>query len=214
MPYGLHRTLPQKATYLTVLREPVDRGISEYYYALSRVVHPEHRTIKRLSLDEYIQLTPYANVQTKLLAGQDPGYDFLSGDCNDEVLESAKRNLSEHFSLVGLTERFEETLALAKIRFGWKIPNYSNFNVTKGRPHKDEVPGEIRGVIEERYRYDVELYRYATKLFEQSIERYTDQIRKDADDIANLKHLSTSRMYYFRGASAVRKAISRLHSYI
>ena len=71
MPFGLHQRLPQAATYLTILRDPVDRGISEYYYALSRIVHPEHRAMKRLGLDEYIRLTPYANVQTKLIAGQD-----------------------------------------------------------------------------------------------------------------------------------------------
>jgi hypothetical protein len=214
MPFGLHRVLPQKATYLTVLRDPVDRGISEYYYALSRVVHPQHRTIKRLSLDEYIQLTPYANVQTKLLAGQDSGYDFLAGDCNEETLDLAKENLTEHFSLVGLTERFEETLALAKALFGWKIENYSSFNITKGRPKKDEVPSEIRNLIGERYRYDTELYQYATKLFDCSIARCGDSISKEAAGIRNLKTLSNGRLYYFRGASAVRKVVSRLHSYI
>jgi Galactose-3-O-sulfotransferase len=214
MPFGLHKILPQKATYLTVLREPVDRGISEYYYALSRVVHPEHRTIRRLSLDKYIQLTPYANVQTKLLAGQDSGYDFLSGDCNDTTLELAKQNLSEHFSLVGLTERFEETLALAKLLFGWKIRHYSSFNVTRGRPTKDEVPAEIRNVIEERYRYDVELYRFAAALFQRSVASYGERVRKDADELKNLKRLPAGRLYYFRGASAIRKVVSRLHSYV
>ncbi len=214
MPFGLHRILPQKATYLTVLREPVDRGISEYYYALSRVVHPEHRTIKRLSLDEYVQLTPYANVQTKLLAGQDPGYDFLSGECDEIIFNRAKRNLAEHFSLVGLTERFEETLALARILFGWKIDNYSSFNVTKGRPSKAEIPSEIQRVIEERYGYDVQLYEYAVKLFERSVEPFADRIRKDADQIKALRHPSMRRSYLFRGASAGRKIVSRLHSYI
>jgi Galactose-3-O-sulfotransferase len=214
MPFGLHRILPQTATYLTVLREPVDRGISEYYYALSRVVHPEHRSMRRLSLHQYIQATPYTNVQTKLLAGEDSGYNFLSGDCTDETLQMAKRNLDEHFSVVGLTERFEETLALAKIRFGWKIDNYSSFNVTRERPKKEEVPRQVQSIIEERYRYDVELYRYALTFFERSIASYGDRIKKEADEIKSLKRLSMGKLYYFHGASAVRKVISRLHSYV
>lgn len=170
--------------------------------------------MKRLSLDEYIKHTPYANVQTKLLAGRDAGYDFLSGDCNQELLERAKENLAEHFGLVGLTERFEETLALTKIRFGWKIENYSSFNVTKGRPRKDEIADDIRCVIEERYRYDVELYRFAVALFERSLEHCSERVHEEAEQIRNLQRLPSIQKYYFRGASAVRKVLSRMHSYI
>jgi hypothetical protein len=214
MPFGLHRVLPQSVSYITVLRDPVDRGISEYYYALSRVVHPEHRSIKRLSLDEYIRATPYANVQTKMLAGQDSGYDFLSGDCTTETLRLAKQNLDEHFSLVGLTERFDETLALAKVLFGWKIENYASFNVTKGRPKREEIPNEVRAAITERYQYDVELYQHAVLLFERTIARYQGQVSEQIEAIERLKHRSTSQLFYFRAASAVRKVVSRMHSYV
>ena len=214
MPFGLHRMLPQKATYLTVLRDPIDRGLSEYYYALSRVVHPEHRAMKRMSLDRYIQLTPYANVQTKLLAGQDSGYDFLSGECTDDTLALAKQNLAAHFSIVGLTERFEETLALAKIRFRWRVQHYSSFNVTRHRLQKHEVPREIHDLIAERYKYDVELYRHAVGLFDQSISRHGDEVQKEVQHIRHLKKVSAARRCYFHCASAARKMVSRLHSYV
>jgi hypothetical protein len=214
MPYGLHSHLPQKATYMTILRDPVDRGISEYYYALSRIVHPEHRAMKRLGLDDYIRLTPYANVQTKLIAGQDSGYDFLSGECDHDTLARAKENLTEHFSVVGLTDRFDETLALTKVLFGWQIENYGSFNVTKGRPKKDQVPSEIRNVIAERYQYDMELYEYATVLFEKSIAHHHDRIRAAVKTIAAVKSMSASRSCYFHASSAARKVISRIHSYI
>jgi hypothetical protein len=214
MPFGLHRRLPQEATYLTILRDPVDRGISEYYYALSRYVHPEHRTMKQLTLDQYVRLTPYANVQTKLLSGQDPGYDFLGGECDDETLERAKDNLATHFSLIGLTERFDETLALAKTLFGWKVENYASFNVTRGRPKKEEIPGEIRSVIADRYHYDVQLYEYAVTLFDRAILRHRNQILNEVKTIAAVKNMARGRSYYFRGSSAARKVISRLHSYI
>jgi galactose-3-O-sulfotransferase len=213
MPFGIHKILKQKATYITVLRDPVDRGISEYYYALSRVAHPQHRMMKRLTLDKYIEMTPYANVQTKLLAGQDPGYDFLGGDCTEETLELAKSNLANYFTLIGLTERFDETLALAKILFGWQIRNYAHFNVTKIRPEKDEVPTEIRDAIAQRYCYDVRLYEYAVGLFNEKLAQYSGRVQDE------LRRISAARSplaaeSYFRSASAVRKAISRIHSYM
>jgi hypothetical protein len=214
MPFGLHRRLSQKSAYFTILRDPVDRGISEYYYALSRVVHPQHRMMKSLGLDEYIRLTPYANVQTKLLAGEDPGYDFLGGDCNDETLEHAKENLLSHFAVAGLTERFDETLALAKVTFGWRLSNYRSFNITKGRPRKEEVPAAIREVIAERYQYDVQLYNFAQGLFEELLARNRDQIRSAMAAINAAKQLSVKRSCYFHAASAIRKAVSRMHSYI
>jgi hypothetical protein len=214
MPFGLHTRLPQPATYLTVLRDPIDRGISEYYYALSRVVHPDHRKMKELTIEEYIQATPHANVQTKLIAGQDPGYDFFAGECTSATLATAKENLLTHFSLVGLTERFEETLALAKAIFGWQVKNYASFNVTKGRPRKDDVPEDIRQAIAERYQYDVALYAFAQELFEQNLQKHADQVRTQMAEIERARGAANGAGYYFRTASAARKMVSRLHSYI
>src|SRR5215472_9066715 len=118
MPFGLHRHLTQPATYLTVLRNPVDRTISDYNFSANGLLHPDHREVKRLTLSEFICTTPYNNIQTKLLAGQIPGYDFLAGECTPQMLTAAIENLRNHFALVGLTERFEESLALAKLIFG------------------------------------------------------------------------------------------------
>jgi hypothetical protein len=46
-----------------------------------------------------------------------------------ETLERAIRNLRS-CAVVGLTERFDETLLIAKKTFGWRMPFYENFNVT------------------------------------------------------------------------------------
>src|SRR5262249_40471330 len=159
-----------------------------------------HRTMKRLSLDEYIRLTPYANVQTKLLSGQDPGYDFLSGECTSATLETAKRNLDKYFALVGLTERFDETLALAKLLLGWKVQQYGSLNVTKQRPAKDDVPAEIRQVIAERYSYDMELYSYAAARFETAVARHRDELAAALISIRRAKEQSATKGLYFRTA--------------
>jgi hypothetical protein len=115
MPFGIHRRLPHPATYITVLREPVERVISEYYFALHYRLHPQHRAMQSLSLEQYAATTPHHNLQCKLLAGLPGPRDFLAGDCTEQTLETAKANLAGHFALAGLTERFDETLALLKV---------------------------------------------------------------------------------------------------
>jgi hypothetical protein len=117
-----------------LLRKPVERVISEYFYRMVRKSHPlADRNIKSFSLRDYVEKLPYDNVQTKLLAGGNPSYDFIGGTCSPAMLETAKRNLTERFSLVGLTERFEETLVLCRIIFGWQVKRYAVQRVTRGK---------------------------------------------------------------------------------
>jgi len=212
MPFGLHNRLSRAATYVTVLRDPVERAISEYYFALTYRLHPEHRMIRRLSLEEYIRTTPYGNVQTRLLGGGDSSYDFLSGECTAETLEFARRNLSEHFAVVGLTERFDETLALAKVILGWKIDRYLHFNVTKGRPPTDHISVSARDLIAERYCYDIELNEYAKRLFGEAVSRHACAVERELRNLRGAKRLGRAQAAYYRGASAIRQGISRVYS--
>jgi hypothetical protein len=212
MPFGLHKRLSQPATYITVLRDPIDRAISQYYFPLTHRLQPRHRVVKNLTLEEYVPITPYKNVQTKLLSGLERGYDFVAGECSAGELELAKRNLSTHFSLVGLTERFDESLALAKIEFGWHIDQYADFNVTRHRPKKDQIPASTRELIREHNRFDVELYDYAVDLFEERVKRHAAKIKEELDAINEAKGLDPLTLIYYKSASAARKAIGRLHS--
>ncbi len=212
MPFGLHKLLPRPASYMTVVREPVERAISEYYFPLSRRTHGQHRMMKQLTLEEFTRTTPHANVQTKMIAGLDRGYDFLAGDCTSATLEAAKENLSRDFALIGITERFDESLALAKMRLGWRVRRYADFNVTRRRPKKEIIPAPLRELIAERNCFDVELYRFATGLFDEMVARHADRIRDEVKMIGVAREISRAALLYYRGASSVRKTVSRIHS--
>jgi len=170
--------------------------------------------MKKLTLEQYIRSTTYANVQTKLIAGIYTGYDFLSGDCTSETLEVAKNNLSRYFSLIGLTERFDESLALAKLTFGWQLRQYADFNVTSVRPSTDNIPLEVRELIAERYQFDIQLYEYATDLFDRMMQPHADAVRRELERVREAKALSRLASTYYRAASTARKAISRINSAI
>jgi hypothetical protein len=159
-----------------------------------------------------MERTPYKNVQTKLLSGLDHGYDFMAGECSASELELAKRNLTTQFSLVGLTERFDESLALAKIEFGWHIQQYADFNVTRHRPKKDQISAATRELITKHNRFDVELYDYTLELFDGRIKRNAARVQEELNAITEAKELNPLTAIYYKGASAARKTINRLHS--
>jgi hypothetical protein len=73
--------------------------------------------------------------------------------------------------VVGLLERFEESLALMKPSFGWMLKNYSSFNVTRSRPTKRELPKLTVDLIAQRNHFDIELYQCAARLFLDAVTK-------------------------------------------
>ena len=212
MPLGIHRRLPQPSTYITFLRDPVERVISAYYFARNYVLHPKHRWMSKLTLEEYVRVSPNHNVQCKCISGRPFVGNHHSGPCDEETLNMAKENLSRDFSFVGLTERFDEGLAILKIMFGWEIAKYAKFNVTKNRMKKGNLPASTVELIAERNKYDVALYEYAVPIFEQIRAKYAAEVQREIDLISQAKELGKLESMYYFGASAARKAISRIHS--
>jgi galactose-3-O-sulfotransferase len=223
MPFGLHRYMPQAARYITLLRDPIDRTASEYYGRRYRRTHPiADRDAKLQSFEEYVKTVPYDNPQTKAIAGVQcvyeyhwytviPSYRVYCGPCTAETLEIAKRNLSRYFCLVGLTERFEETLALAKIMFGWKIPYYTAVREGVRRPKRDEISSRQRDVIAKYHEFDMELYRYGVSLFEQAVAKYGDRIAVACSEIREAGKPTAARSRYYKIRSFARRHFIRTH---
>jgi len=208
MPFGLHKILPQPATYITVMREPVERVISAFYFMSNYKLHPNYWKFRRegWTLEDFVRRSPRENVQTKMIAGAD--YD---APCTAEILAQAKENL-RYFSVVGLTERFEESLALMKLRFGWKLESYSSFNITPTRPKKRELPQVTLDLTAERNRFDIEFYECAAKLFEEAINKNAAEIRQVVGQLEAARIQDPLRKRLFSIGSATRKAINRAYS--
>ena len=181
MYYGIHKLLPQGGTYFTMLREPVARFFSSYYFIQRRPLHPMHRkvTTERIGVEDFIRLTPRRqNLQCSLIAGIKN-----EGECDNRILDTAKENLEKSFSVVGISERFEESLMLMARTFEWQIPFYENRKVSKTRPQVD--PGAVE-MIREHNSLDLELYAFGKKLFEESLRKNEAAVREGLDALRKL----------------------------
>jgi len=168
--FGAHAFLSQPCTYLTMLRDPVDRVISHYNYVRQQPSHYLYEEACRMSLRDYVEFCGRQepnNDQTRLLAGGCNVPNF--GQCSEEMLNIAKRNLANHFAVVGLTEEFDRSLIIMKRAFKWRDPFYISENVGQVRARKEKIPQDTLRVIENYNALDIELYRYATERFQEQV---------------------------------------------
>ncbi len=173
--FGLHRHLGRPAAYMTMLRHPVDRIVSHYYHVARSPGHYLHEAVtsRRMTLEDYASSDlslELANDQTRELAGahgDDAG--AACGSVTRRILELAKQNIRDHFVAVGLTERFDESLALFQRCLGWTNVSYEMRNVGANRPGLDEIPREALGAIEAHNEVDLDLYEFAKKHFEEML---------------------------------------------
>ncbi len=116
------------------------------------------------------------------LSDLDPGLDNMqcrmlstwSADppkvCDEAVLQTAKNNLhSAEFAVVGVTNRFDESLVLLQAALGWSTPRYTASNVTVGRPKLAELAADVIAAIDHRNRFDRELFQLASQLFDEQV---------------------------------------------
>jgi hypothetical protein len=83
------------------------------------------------------------------------------GACTPAMLQIAMDNLSGRYALVGVTERFDEFLALAGRVLGWRHLGYARRKVTKSRPAVEALDASERAMIMRYNSLDVELYALA-----------------------------------------------------
>lgn len=198
MSFGLHNYLPLPATYITMLRDPVERVISHYSYVLRTPAHYLHKRVAsaKMGLREYVRsgLSPeLSNGQVRLISGI-KSVDSISGNnpVSIDILNVAKRNLQDYFAVVGLSERFDESLILFKRILGWENVFYIKQNVAVTRFSSQEVyDEETIDVIRNVNRLDLKLYDYAVRMFESLVR---DQDETFTREVARFQLLNA---YYY-----------------
>jgi hypothetical protein len=189
--FGWADRLPADARWVTVLRDPVERVLSQYSYS----VDPPPRKSRRpgaglvppwlppppatLTLDEALVERGYIppDLQTRMLCGLLSPYDPLPAD----ALEQAKRNLEERFAYVGTTERFPELLALMNLELGWPTVAYRRSNANPARRRPEDLPPETLALVEERNALDRELHAHAGALLDEAGRRHGPELAEEVE---------------------------------
>jgi hypothetical protein len=156
--FGMHEYLDEPYGYITMLRDPIERVISLYYFILSERGTPMFKKYTDKGFEFFLDEEPQTiNWQTRFVSG---------GGLN---LIEAKDHLKKHFLAVGISERFDDSLRIIKKELSLKNLNYKSINVTPNRPRKEELPPQIIKRIEKNVKLDIELYKYSLEMFEEKI---------------------------------------------
>lgn len=142
--FGFHKYLFGKYKYITFLRIPSQRVLSYYNYVCSKENHRLHKQVieNRMTFMDFVRNInqhDLNNAQVRLISGIDDEPKFM--------LEKALENIEKHFSFVGLTEYYDQSLVMLKKMYNWGMPYYSTLNKTsRGNNIKDFVPEIIEEV--------------------------------------------------------------------
>jgi hypothetical protein len=86
---------------------------------------------------------------------------------DDELLDYAKLRLSS-CAFVGVTEYFDESIALLQRTFGWRIPaQVETLNASRQKIPPEEISRECLEKIRELNNLDFQLYEHGNSIFRQ-----------------------------------------------
>ncbi|MFT4412441.1 sulfotransferase family 2 domain-containing protein [Fredinandcohnia humi] len=162
--FGIHNYVQKPVTYITFLRDPFDRLISEYSFILRNPEHGLHQQVKKMSLLEYQELEVNKNKQSKVIIGKP-----LSESIDMKDVEKAKEIMRKHFTFVGITEHFTESVFLLKKEFNWYNASYTSMNVSQNKPDRNTISNDCLEAIRENNQIDLALYKYVKDQLDEQI---------------------------------------------
>ena len=202
-------------SYITFLRSPLDRIISEYHYLRSspRGYPLFDREIyeKKMPLDEFVRnglSVSVDNLMVRAVSGigcEGIGTAFHTAKSvskkkwkgiSEEDLKLAKVNIGKYYNFVGITELFDESMLLLREKLGWKNISYKRSNIGD---KKREIPNSLKEEIIDLNKWDYKLYEYCKEQFVKECDNYDvenklDDFRKKNQPPPLLRKLS-NRIY-------------------
>ncbi|MGP4077635.1 sulfotransferase family 2 domain-containing protein [Halobacillus sp. K22] len=185
------KKLNKPTTYFTMLRDPVDRVISTYFYMKSYEREPLLEQMQNVTLKEFVDYMgredlgdrPFhkkdlrnirfrtVNMATRYLSGGDP---------ND--YKKALKNMNDEMAFVGITDYYNESLYMLEKQFEWfHVKDMKKVNVTSKRLKVNEIPDDLIKEIKRLNDLDIKLYNKAKRDFISKLESFS------ADELKHLK---------------------------
>lgn len=174
--HPMFRRLWMPHMIVSVLRDPVERMLSNYNFTLRRPANPWHDEV----VNEGMSFVEYSS---KMLDAVGPQYSFFDetgkgvfARTGNAPAERCLANLLTKVSFYGLSERFDEFAALTGYLLGRaKILSVAPANVTSeikdltGLPLKTTLTAEERDGLETLMKDDIWFYQEAVKEYDRRI---------------------------------------------
>ena len=207
--YGIHNHFHRRAKYFAIIRDPINRVLSTYYYVLSQKNNPQNLSTanNQMTIYDFVQsgVNPFLiNGQTQLISGK-------TGDIDNPIIESeelfslAKENIENDFLFLGITEMFDETILILKNMLGWHMPYYSIANRTKKKPNYDAVNPTIISFIKEHNQLDIKLYNITKTSLLNRIAEENDLFQDRINKFKKINKLLNPLFSYSRAIRLIRK---------
>ena len=170
IPYGLHSFTVRPVRYITFLREPIDRAISQYYFLRSSNALLYGKPMfydyaNSVSLGEFYQDIRFHNWQTRFVAGflsHKFSFNIRTALSDKIILRKATYNLKNRYFCILIKENYQNSLQTLQQKLGWnnlkKEVKKKNLRVTNNKPEIKDIDSQTMAIIKEANKLDLELY--------------------------------------------------------
>lgn len=199
--FGLHEWFSRPSCYMSIVRKPTDRIMSLYYYSIQyrNFIRSECKKrrwsinelfAERVAADFYQDFIPWIKAEQTLnaflrctspeldngMVRRFSGFGVKSDACPNSALKLAKENIEKYYTVIGVQERYQETINMARRAF--KV-NLAEFHINSGsekRDNKIKLDIKQRKKIKQLNQLDNQLYDWIVNRFEQQLDELVEPI--------------------------------------
>ena len=175
--------LPPGYRHITFVREPLAHVVSQYRYVRRNPDYAFYSEVRQRSFLDYLILDSGYEMQARLLAFNKNLWDEPRSLRRRQMIFGRMSANVHRFSVIGVTERFDESLVLMKRLLGWKeLPVYRPTNVAPAG--EDEVYLSPKALVPTQRHLTISriLYRWANERLDSQIASEGPSFQQELDD--------------------------------
>ncbi|HSZ67826.1 MAG TPA: hypothetical protein VK825_16585 [Xanthobacteraceae bacterium] len=191
VPMGVDRIFGRPAKYIAIVRHPVERILS-YFYFRAQTGDPYLKDGKPITFEDYVESGGdiiFNDYQVRMISGS-PDLDAPAGPRGALVsgapvearhLEMAKCNVEDHFLSIAPLEQITEMALLLRRAYGWPMRRLQTEykNPTKERLRAFNIAPRLLRIIEERNAHDIVFYNWVCERFAAQRKLYEPELSRD-----------------------------------